>query len=273
MNAYWKIIRPNVCFLAVLGVFVGAVLSSVYDVTLVLPALAAAFFICAGGNVINDFFDFEIDKINKPKRPLPSGKISPGRALSYYLLLSAAGIGLSLSVSVPFFWIAVFNFLVSTLYAWKLKKIAIIGNITDSFLAAVTFLAGGLIAGSFFDILNSPVLVLAFIAFLTTMGREIFKDVEDMKGDKALGARTLPILAGGAISMNIARMFAALGALSAVLPYMTQMFGEYYIISAMPCMCVLLYSATLKDPKRAQKMVKIGMFLGIFAFLVGAYFG
>jgi len=256
-----------------LGVFVGAVLSSVYDVTLLLPALAAAFFICAGGNVINDFFDFEIDKINKPKRPLPSGKISPRRALSYYLLLSAVGIGLSLSVSAPFFWIAVFNFMVSTLYAWKLKKIAIVGNITDSFLAAVTFLAGGLIAGSFFDILNSPVMVLAFIAFLTTMGREIFKDVEDMKGDKALGARTLPILTGGAISMNIARMFAALGALSAVLPYMSRTFGEYYIISAMPCMCVLLYSTAQKDPKRAQKMVKTGMFLGIFAFLVGAFFG
>lgn len=272
MNAYWKIIRPNVCFLAVLGVFVGALLSSVYDVTLVLPALAAAFFICAGGNVINDFFDFEIDKINKPKRPLPSGKISPGRALSYYLLLSAIGIGLSLFVSAPFFWIAVFNFMVSTLYAWKLKKIAIIGNITDSFLAAVTFVAGGLIAGNF-DILNSPVLILAFIAFLTTMGREIFKDVEDMKGDKALGARTLPILLGGAVSMNIARMFAALGALSAVLPYMSRMFGEYYVLSAMPCMWVLLYSTALKDPKSAQKMVKTGMFLGIFAFLVGAYFG
>ncbi len=271
MNAYWKIIRPNVCFLAVLGVFVGALLSSVYDAALILPALAAAFFICAGGNVINDFFDFEIDKINKPKRPLPSGKISPERALSYYLLLSAVGIGLSLFVSAPFFWIAVFNFMVSTLYAWKLKKIAIVGNITDSFLAAVTFLAGGLIGG--IDILNSPVLMLAFIAFLTTMGREIFKDVEDMKGDKALGARTLPILAGGAVSMNIARMFAALGALSAVLPYMSGMFAEYYVLSAMPCIGALLYSTTLKDPEGAQKIVKTGMFLGIFAFLIGAYFG
>ncbi|MEA3343686.1 MAG: UbiA family prenyltransferase, partial [archaeon] len=123
------------------------------------------------------------------------------------------------------------------------------------------------------DILNSPVMVLAFIAFLTTMGREIFKDVEDVKGDKALGARTLPILVGGAISMNIARMFAALGALSAVLPYMSRMFGEYYIVSAMPCIGVLLYSTTQKDPEGAQKRVKTGMFLGIFAFLVGAYFG
>lgn len=272
MNAYWSIIRPNVCFLAVFGVLTGAILTSAGNPATILIALLAAFLICAGGNVINDYYDYEIDKINKPKRPLPSGKITPRKAVAYYLMLSAAGIALALAVSPAFFWIAIFNFTISALYAWKLKKIAIIGNITDSFLASVTFLSGALISTSFQGI-SSPVLILAGIAFLTTMGREIYKDIEDIKGDKALDAKTLPILVGSRTSMNLARIFVILGAASAIIPYIHNVFAVNYIISVIPCIIVLLYSIILKDPKKAQKIVKIGMFLGIFAFLVGALAG
>ena len=273
MNAYFSIIRPNVCFLAVFGVLVGVILSFARSPAIILIALLAAFLICAGGNVINDYYDYEIDKINKPKRPLPSGKIAPKKAAAYYLVLSATGVALALLVSPAFFWIAVFNFTISTLYAWKLKKIAIIGNIADSFLAAVTFLSGALIGMGFLDLLNSPVLILAGVAFLTTMGREIYKDIEDIKGDESLGARTLPIIVGGAVSMTFARILVFSGAISATVPYVYHVFGISYIISVIPCITVLLYSIMLKDPKKAQKTVKVGMFLGIFAFLVGVLIG
>ena len=273
MNTYLNIIRPNVCFLASIGVLTGAILTSTANPLLILIALIAAFLICAGGNVINDYYDYEIDKINKPKRPIPSGRITKKKAISYYFLLSATGILLSLFVSPAYFWIATLNYTTATLYAWKLKKIAILGNITDSFLAAVTFLSGALISTGFHDLLTSPVLILAGIAFLTTMGREIYKDIEDKKGDKALGAKTLPILAGTAISMNLARTFVILGAASAIIPYIHKTFGNYYMISVLPCITILLYSTILKDPKKAQKTVKTGMFLGILAFLVGALTG
>ncbi|MFH1127203.1 MAG: geranylgeranylglycerol-phosphate geranylgeranyltransferase [archaeon] len=271
MNPYWDIIRPNVCFLAALGVFVGAIVSGATGIIPLSIAVLAAFLICAGGNVINDYYDYEIDLINKPKRPLPSGKMTRDKAFAYYFILSAAGIALSLLVSSAFFTLAILNYLISTLYAWKLKKIAIIGNITDAFLGGVTFLAGGLIKGTVISLLGSPVLILALIAFMTTMGREIFKDIEDIIGDNALGARTLPIIAGTKISTALARMFVAISAISAILPYRYHMFDSYYMIAVIPCMMMLLYSATVKDPKTAQKTVKKGMFLGIFAFLVGAF--
>ena len=273
MNAYWSIIRPNVCFLASIGVLTGAILSSAGNPTAILIALLAAFLICAGGNVINDYYDYEIDKINKPKRPLPSGKITKKNAAAYYFQLSTIGSALALLVSPPYFTIAILNFTISTLYAWKLKKIAIIGNITDSFLAAVTFLSGALISTGFQNLLTSPVLILAGIAFLTTMGREIYKDIEDTKGDKALGAKTLPILIGNTASMNLARIFVILGAASATIPYIHHVFTINYIISVIPCIIILLYSTISKDPKKAQKTVKIGMFLGIIAFLIGALTG
>ena len=273
MNPYVEIMRPNVCVLAVLGVFVGAILFPALDIVRLAIAMAAAFLICAGGNVINDYYDFEIDKINKPKRPMPSGKITHEKAMSHYFTLSAAGLLLALFVSMPYFTIAVFNFMLSTLYAWKLKKMTIIGNVTDSFLASVTFISGGLVSGAPIDVLMSPVLILAFIAFLTTMGREIFKSVEDMSGDKIAGAKTIAVVAGEAFSMSVARSFVILGVVAAVIPYALRMFGVYYIIAVVPCIAVLMYSATLKNPRKAQKTVKIGMFLGIFAFLVGAFTG
>ena len=271
MNPYIEIMRPNVCVLAVLGVLVGAILFPALDLVRLTIAVAAAFLICAGGNVINDYYDFEIDKINKPKRPMPSGKITHHKALSHYFTLSAVGLLLALFVSMSYFSIAVFNFMLSTLYAWKLKRIALIGNMTDSFLASVTFISGGLVSGTFFDVIKSPVLILAFIAFLTTMGREIFKSVEDVSGDKIAGAKTIAVVAGEAFSMSVARSFVMLGIVAAVIPYALKMFGVYYIIAVVPCVAVLMYSATLKNPAKAQKTVKIGMFLGIFAFLVGAF--
>lgn len=271
MSIFWKITRPNVCFLAILGVFVGALLSPATGTSSLILAMLAAFFICAAGNVINDICDYDIDKINKPERPLPSGKISQKDAVAYYFLLSATGIALSLSVSPSFTAIAILNFIIAALYAWKLKQIALVGNITDSFLASVTFIAGGLITGTYKDILTSPILILAIIAFLTTMGREIFKDIEDIIGDKAAGAKTLPILAGNKTSMTVARLFSGLGAFSAIIPYTYNMFGIFYLISVIPCTTMLLYSTTQKDPKKAQKTIKKGMFLGIFAFLVGAF--
>lgn len=271
MNPYIDIMRPNVCVLAVLGVFVGAILFPALDVVRLAVAMAAAFLICAGGNVINDYYDFEIDKINKPKRPMPSGKITHQKALSHYFTLSAMGLLLALFVSLSYFSIAVFNFMLSTLYAWKLKKMVVVGNVTDSFLASVTFIAGGLVSGAFFDVVLSPILILAFIAFLTTMGREIFKSVEDVSGDRIAGARTIAVVAGDAFSMSVARAFVMLGVVAAVIPFMLKMFGVYYILAVVPCVAVLMYSATLQDPRRAQKTVKIGMFLGIFAFLAGAF--
>jgi len=73
--------------------------------------------------------------------------------------------------------------------------------------------------------------------------------------------------------MSVARSFVILGIVAAVIPFMLKMFSVYYIIAVVPCVAVLLYSATLKDPRKAQKTVKTGMFLGIFAFLVGAFTG
>ena len=77
MNPYLEITRPTVCILSVLGLIIGALVAGTLAVFPVLIlAIIAAFLICASGDVINDYVDYEIDKINAPGRPLPSGRMS-----------------------------------------------------------------------------------------------------------------------------------------------------------------------------------------------------
>ena len=94
--SFFKIIRPFNCFFVALTVFAGAYYLRVIDqFQQVFFAMLSATFIAAAGYVINDFFDIPIDKINKPKRILPSGKMQPKIAYLYAVLLFVIGILLS----------------------------------------------------------------------------------------------------------------------------------------------------------------------------------
>ncbi|MBI2583273.1 MAG: UbiA family prenyltransferase, partial [Candidatus Aenigmarchaeota archaeon] len=99
MNPYIEITRPNVCALTVLGIIIGALVVGILGFYAELVyAVLAGLLLCAGGNVINDFFDAEIDRVNRPERPIPSGHITPNSALYYYLVLSVIGLALALLV-------------------------------------------------------------------------------------------------------------------------------------------------------------------------------
>lgn len=235
-----------------------------------LSAVAATFLISSGGNVINDYFDYEIDRINRPNRILPSRGISRKNALMYFWLLNTLGLLLAFRVNHPFFGIAVLNSVVSLGYAWKLKRTPLIGNIADSWLASATFLAGGLVVASISEVVSSPLVLLAVIAFLVTMGREIYKDIEDVKGDEACGATTMPIAIGISNSMRIAKMLVMLGVLFAIIPYLNKTFNELYLAAVLPSIIILLYAVKADEPVKAQKTLKTGMFLGATAFLIGA---
>lgn len=92
MNPYVEIIRPGNVIMAIIAVILVAILEKSIDVPIIL-AMLAVFFAMSGGNVINDYFDYKIDLINKPQRPIPSGRISLNNAKNYaYLLFIVAAI-------------------------------------------------------------------------------------------------------------------------------------------------------------------------------------
>jgi len=144
---YFRIIRPVNSFVAGFAVLLGYVIASgtIRPESLVL--IPVVLLITAAGNVINDYCDRGIDKINKPKRPIPTGAVSPEGALAYSIVLFLSGIGISYFTNTLCFALAVFNSLLLVLYAYRLKSMPLVGNIAVSYLAASIFLFGGALAG------------------------------------------------------------------------------------------------------------------------------
>lgn len=271
MNPYIELLRPYNGILAVLGVIIGAVVGASISITItaLILAIIVSFLINGAGNVINDYFDYNIDKINRPKRPIPSGRVKRKNVLAYFIALIIVSLVLSYFVSINFLYIAVINSIVSLIYSWKLKGAPLIGNIAVSWLAASTFLAGALITHDLYS-LGTPVMILASLAFLATLSREIFKDIEDVKGDKTANIKTLPLVAGEAASRILASIVLTVGIISLLLPAYWNLFSVFYYVGMVPavliCLAALRY---MKNANKAQKMIKVSMYFVFLGFILG----
>ena len=173
-------------------------------------------FIAAGGYIINDIFDVEADKINKPNRIFIGTTISNKNGWLLYYLISflgiILGIYLSFNVKLPFYSsIFIFSYLGLFLYSYYLKKIMVIGNLITSIFCALPIIVIFLFENPIYPAkITDDILVFYYIivyssfAFLTTLIREIIKDIEDVDGDLQLKAKTLPIVLGRERAKNIA---------------------------------------------------------------------
>jgi geranylgeranylglycerol-phosphate geranylgeranyltransferase len=266
-SAVIELIRPSVCGLSALGIAIGGIVSGAIGLTLQFAlAIAAAFIVCASGDVINDWFDWRADKVNAPKKPIPSGRVSRKVAFCFYALLSIVGLAAGFAVSLPFFAIAVFNWAVSSAYSWKLKPIPFVKNISVAWLGASTFLAAGLIYGT------APIIgiVLLFvIAFLATLSREILKDIEDVKGDKSAGLKTLPIIFGVKLPKMSAYVLLLADCALLLAPFYLKIFSLYYFIGAVPAVLLCIYSFR-QNAHGARVSIKIAMYLAFLGFILGS---
>ncbi len=254
--------------MAVLGLAIAAIVFgiNVFSLQFALAAIAA-FLICGGGNAINDYFDFEIDKTNMPKRPLPSGRISRKGARRLFWIVSVFGLAFSYFVNPAFLAIVLFNFIVSSLYAWKLKKTAIKG-VFVAYLGSSAFIAAPFISGFPTSLLNSALLLLILISFFGTLSRQLLMDIRDMEGDRKAGAKTIPLMFGRKAARIAASILLLIAASLLVLPYLQKMVSVYYLILAVPAILLSLY-AIAQEPKKGERTIKKATFLVLFAFLVG----
>lgn len=271
MNAYLEILRPFNALMAVVAIFLMAIISGNFTLG-VFIAGAVVFIITGAGNSINDYFDYKIDAINKPERPIPSGRIPRRTAGIYSSSLFIVGIILAFAINTLLGIIALLSSLTMIWYAYNLKRMLIVGNLTISFLTGLCFVFGGIVVH---QILLS--IYLGFFAFLMTMAREIVKDMEDVKGDKAEGASTLPIRYGNAISSKLAAFFVIIASLASPLLYFIGIFTWLYLIIILPAILVFLYAAVriLKDQsventRNISKKIKMGMGITFLAFAAGS---
>jgi geranylgeranylglycerol-phosphate geranylgeranyltransferase len=271
MNAYLEILRPGNAFMAVIAIFLMAIISQQFTFEVLLAAVVV-FVVTGAGNAINDYFDHKIDLINKPQRPIPSGRISLRSALIYSIGLFVLGIIIAFIINLTLGVIAFLSSLLMIWYAKDLKRVNIVGNLTISFLTGLCFVFGGIAADS---ILIS--ILLAFFAFLMTMAREIVKDMEDVEGDKAEGASTMPIVYGLGAASKFAAFFMIFASLSSPILYFLGIFSFYYLIILLIAILIFLSSAisiikdqSVQNTRVISKRIKIGMGVVFLAFALGS---
>lgn len=280
MNPYIEILRPGNAIMGAITIILVAIIDRSFNLPIIL-AMLAVFFETAAGNVINDYFDYNIDLINKPERPIPSGRISlkTGRNYGYLLFILGTICGLLISIIsgnwIPFA-IVLFADIVLYLYASTLKSTPLIGNLAVGFMTGFGFVFGGFAINNPTIILTS--LYLGFFAFVMTTARELVKDIEDIEGDKADGAKTLPILYGEKIPAALAFILIIIDCALCPLLYFNNIFGFYYLIIIAIAVLLFIYSAILiiknQDRQTAAKVsknLKIGMLIAFVAFVFGSF--
>ena len=272
MPVFLEIMRPMNCLMAAIAALIGMMIASGRDLSgpeaIIFSSLVflSVFAITGAGNAVNDYFDRDIDSINRPGRPIPSGRMTSEKALTWSGILFGAGCLSAGLVNQTCLVIAVLNSILLYFYARNLKTSFLAGNLCVAYLTGSTFIFGGAFAGLEGVTTNAVPFLLSFLA---TMSREIMKDVEDVEGDRKGGARTLPILAGERLSGGLAIIFSLVAiALSYLAP-----FGRLYLIVVTFADLFLLKAVLMilkGDAARSQRALKMGMAIALMAFLAGA---
>ncbi len=243
------------------------------------------FFISGSSMIINDYYDVEIDKINRPERPIPRGSISLKQAKILWVVTILIGIILSIIHSLLFIQslfgylvtiIVVFMAFIGWFYAAWGKKSGFIGNI----IVGISF-SIGLIYGAVLN--NSGIPPYIFYFFLTSffllLSREVIKGCEDVEGDKKERVKTLAIRIGIKKSTTISMIFAVVAVVFYILPYFTVINQLLFLISMIFGLTVVLFAIILmlkgnlvnKDFKKVSLFLKIGAFLGLITFLLASF--
>jgi len=294
LKAIWQLMRLEHGIMLFIAIVIGSLISqkTLYNNTNlplvnIFLTFFTALFLEASTFALNDYYDLEIDRINKrTDRPLVRGDISPKTALNLFYLLFPLGLVCSFFVNMTCFIIALVTALISVLYDVKMKKIKLVGNFYIAYIMAIPFIFGGATVlgnnGFSFEIINPAIYIVALIAFLAGAGREIMKDVMDFEGDKVKGVKSFPRYIGIHASNGIAAVFYLLAIALSFLPFFLEVFKMYYqnityfilvFITDTMLLSTSLQLIFKKQPnmKFYRKYTLIAIFIGLLAFLFGAF--
>jgi geranylgeranylglycerol-phosphate geranylgeranyltransferase len=268
VNRFLRLFRFGNGIMGILGVIIGAFIAVGFDIgdhvqNLIISCFVVLAFM-AGGNSLNDYIDREIDKTAHPERPLPKGEIAPRTAL----YIGVAGIVIACVLSVAMMsiiatLIVVIAAALMVSYELALKQRGFVGNVTIAVLTGMIFLFGGAVVGNV-----EGNFIIAAMAALVTIGREIAKDIQDMESDE--GRKTLPMMIGVKNAAIVGAVFFILGPILSVWPLIDQTFGALYCIVFIAD-AIFIYSAFIifRKADASQKMAKYAMIIALIAFVLG----
>jgi geranylgeranylglycerol-phosphate geranylgeranyltransferase len=273
------LIRPVNCSMIGFAVIVGAFVSkppSVQTIQLLLGFLTG-FFVCAYSMVVNDVYDLEVDRVNRPDRPIPSGKISVHEASRISAATLIVGLACSILSLIPLaVAIAAAYAFLSWLYNSRAKKTGLGGNLIVASSLAIPFIYGGAVSGG--SIGGSLLLMMALTAFFSGVGREVVKAMADVEGDVKRDVNSVARRKGQAFASRVGALFFLLAVVTSWVPLLTGLANEVYTIGVVIPDAIFLYLAfaivVRHNPASAYRVKKIalaGMTVGLLVFIGGAF--
>ncbi len=232
------------------------------------PALAAAF-----GYARNDAVDAAADRINRPDRPIPSGRLSAGSAQAVAWICLALGAALTLSRAPGTGHLVLYTFAALSLYFYSpwLKNRGALGPAVVALLGGLAVLWGGWIGPH-----PGRSLAAAGLASAVTFARECAKDLEDVEGDAPAGKGTWPVRAGEGPPRFALRLASGVGLLLIPVPWMLGDAGPWYAGLSLAVAAPVLIWCVVRPPRdafaarRATRALKVALTAGIAGLWLGA---
>ncbi len=273
INAFIKITRPVNVVITFFVVVVAILISQENDIEfykIIFPSIVVAL-VAAAGNIINDIYDVETDKISHPERVLVLESLSKKEAIYFYNFLNILAIIIASRLSDILLLIVFGSIIILYFYSYSLKKFPLLGNVTVASLTGLTFIYGGFVTGN-------PIAAIApaVFAFLINLVREIVKDIQDIEGDSIIGYKTFPIKYGIQKSKFLILVITVSLILYTVYPFITKLYKiEYFLIVMLIVNPVLILSIKLLYDKEKNRfkiisnLLKVDMIFGLLAIYLG----
>lgn len=277
--AYLRLIRPVNCVMMGFAVIIGAVLAGFSDLNsswlnLVL-GFVTGFMLTAASMAMNDYYDREIDAVNEPKRPIPSGIIKPTEALVLAFLFTVVGFSAAYLTGMLCLLTSVIAWLIVVAYTTVGKRSGLPGNFLVSMCVSIPFVYGSIAATG---TVMLKVMLFAVIAFLSITGREVTKGIVDLQGDKLQNVKTLAVRYGERSAAAAAIFFYLFAVVLSPIPWLAKLVSYWYIplvavtdFGLVACSFMLLKDSSRENARKVKNSALFFFIFGLLAFVAGAY--
>jgi geranylgeranylglycerol-phosphate geranylgeranyltransferase len=222
---------------------------------------------------VNDYFDYNIDKINEPNRPIPSGKVSKKEALATTAILTISGLIFAYIISSFCLLFAIAAWIIMVTYTTIGKRAGFAGNLLVSACVAAPFLYGSSVA---VNTITINTLLFASMAFLSNTGREITKGIVDIDGDSAHKIKTLAVVFGSKKAALSAVIFFIFAVCLSPIPLLLGIVSIWFIpfvlvtdIGLLWCSISLIRNPARENSRKIKKSVLFLFIFGLLAFVFG----
>jgi geranylgeranylglycerol-phosphate geranylgeranyltransferase len=283
LKAIWELTRLEHGIIYALGLLLSLIIAyeRLPDAQVAVAGMLGAILAEMGAFALNDYFDVDVDvKNNRLDRPIVRGDITKSEALLIFVitsLLSVVSISFMGYLGATIVLVALVIF--GVLYNYKLKEYGVWGNVYISFTMASPFLFGSVLFAS-----SGVLIVLAVMAFLIGLGREIMKGIMDVEGDAIRNVRTIARTLGKTKAKYMAVGLYAAGVVLSPIPYFFSPGTAFYHDSiyalfaflAVATLCYVCYallrSHDVKTIGRMRKVTLAAMMFALAAFLLASLF-